>query len=556
VIGSRSRDTAAAGLILAPLLVLLALMVGGQFADPDLWGRLSIATVLFQTGHLPRIDDFSYTANGAPWIDHEWLTGVAFYAALRAGGEAGLMLLKYALAASTLLLVFALHRIVYRRSPQVACAALLLLLPVYLPGFMPTLRAQVFSFAFFLAFAFLLEAIRFERLREIHLVWLVPVGVVWGNLHGGVAMGILLIGVYALAEVARGRVRLAVRRAATAVALLAALSLLNPYGPRYMGFLVRAWTLDRSAVGEWFPLLELGWNVVTAILILSTGLAGGLAIGGLWSALRRRPDGASDDLLAPSLALALLVCMTLSANRIAIFLGLGLAAYLPVFLGTADGGKIAERAPRPLRTVLRWLPTSICVVALAGAVRYAQAMPVLATIVPDETLRVFPAKLAYPAGAARYLASSPYEGKLMGSFRNGEFLYFTLYPKFRVAIDGRYEEVYAQDALETVVSVYTFDRRQPEQAIAAANRTGADFIIYRSSTPNPEIVARSPQWRRVYDDGVFSVIGHERALGTGPLHRVRPLGMYRRRTIRDFFSALARSRFEGYPITASPEAGP
>ena len=548
------RRANAASMISAPLLALFTSMLGGQFADPDLWGRLSIATVLFQAGHLPRIDDFSYSANGVPWIDHEWLTGVVFYVVLRAGGEAGLMLLKYALAASALLLVFALHRIVYRRSPAIACATLLLLLPVYLPGFIPTLRAQAFSFVFFLAFAFLLEGIRLGRLREIHLVWLVPAGAVWGNLHGGVAMGILLIGVYALAETARGRLRLAVWRGATAVALLAALSLVNPYGPQYMEFLVHAWTLDRSAVGEWFPLLELGWTAITVMVTLATGLAGGLAVGGLWRSFRQRPDSASDDLLAPSLALALLVGMTLSAHRISIFLALGVAAYFPVFLQAARGESVAQRTPRPLRAVLSWLPASICVVALAGCVRFAQIMPVLATIVPDETARVFPAELAYPAGAARYLASSPYEGNLMSSFRNGEFLYFALYPKFRVAIDGRYEEVYAQDSLETVISVYTFDRRQPKQAIAAADRADADFIIYRSSMRNLEIVARSPQWRCIYDDGVFAVMGHERALGPGPLHRLPPLSMGRRRTIADFFTALTRSRFKGYPVSASPGA--
>lgn len=547
-----SRRASTASLIPAPLLVLFALMVGGQFADPDLWGRLSIATVLFQTGHFPRIDDFSYTANGAPWIDHEWLTGVVFYVALRAGHEAGLMLLKYALAASALLLVFALHRIVYRRSPAVACATLLLLLPVYLPGFMPTLRAQTFSFAFFLAFVFLLEGIRLGRFRETNLAWLVPSGVVWGNLHGGVAMGILLIGVYALAELARGRARPAVWRGATAAALLGALSLVNPYGPQYMDFLVRAWTLDRSGVNEWLPLLDVGWNVLTALVSLATGLAGGLAIGGLWRAFRRRPARACEDLLAPSLALALLVGMTLSAQRIAIFLGFGIAAYLPVFLEAARGGSVAQRIPRPLRAALRWLPALICFVALAGCLRFAQAMPVLATIVPDETARVFPAALAYPVGAARYLASSPYEGKLMSSFRNGEFLYFTLYPKFRVAIDGRYEEVYTQDVLESAMAVYTFDRRQPKQAIVAAERAGADFIIYGSSMRNLEIMAKSPRWRLIYHDGVFAVMGHERALGLGPPHRLRPLGLNRRRTIRDFFSALARRRFEGYPVSTSP----
>ena len=76
-----------------------------------------MGAVLFDAGHLPRTDDFSYTAAGASWVDHEWLSGVVFYALLRVGGEPALQLFKYAAAACALGLVFAVHRSVYRASP-------------------------------------------------------------------------------------------------------------------------------------------------------------------------------------------------------------------------------------------------------------------------------------------------------------------------------------------------------------------------------------------------------------------------------------------------------
>ena len=68
-------------------LTSVLFIASGQFADPDLWGRLSIAALIFQNGRFPYHDVFSYTASHARWIDHEWLSGMAFYTILAHLGE-------------------------------------------------------------------------------------------------------------------------------------------------------------------------------------------------------------------------------------------------------------------------------------------------------------------------------------------------------------------------------------------------------------------------------------------------------------------------------------
>src|SRR5207247_8297028 len=52
--------------------------------DPDIWWHLENARLLVTTHHLPRFDTFSYTTLGHPWMDHEWLSEVAYYLAWRA----------------------------------------------------------------------------------------------------------------------------------------------------------------------------------------------------------------------------------------------------------------------------------------------------------------------------------------------------------------------------------------------------------------------------------------------------------------------------------------
>ena len=188
-----------------PVSLLLLQIVAAQTADLDLWGRLSVGAVLFQAGHLPRIDDFSYTAAGAPWIDHEWLTGVVFYGLLLVG-EPALVLFKYAAALLALLLVFVLHGSVYRTSLVPAAWTLALLSPVLRLGFGTTVRAQVFSIALFVLFLLVLERVRLGRSGLRALLGLLPIGAVWGNLHGGFVMGVLALGCYAAAEALGGRI--------------------------------------------------------------------------------------------------------------------------------------------------------------------------------------------------------------------------------------------------------------------------------------------------------------------------------------------------------------
>src|SRR5262245_60414491 len=94
--------------------IATAQLVAGQFADPDLWGRLAIGAVIEQTGRVPLVDDFSFTARGSAWIDHEWLTGVVFHRVVSVLGEPGLIGLKYTALVVCLASVFALHRRVYR----------------------------------------------------------------------------------------------------------------------------------------------------------------------------------------------------------------------------------------------------------------------------------------------------------------------------------------------------------------------------------------------------------------------------------------------------------
>jgi hypothetical protein len=82
---------------------LLALNVVTPCPDLDFAWQVRTGELIVQTGNLRPPESFSYTINGQPVPEHEWLYEVILYFAWTALGHGGLLLLKCALGALTLL---------------------------------------------------------------------------------------------------------------------------------------------------------------------------------------------------------------------------------------------------------------------------------------------------------------------------------------------------------------------------------------------------------------------------------------------------------------------
>jgi hypothetical protein len=286
-------------------------------------------------------------------------------------------------------------------------------------------------------------------------------------------------------------------------------------------------------------------------------LAGALAIGGGWDAARRtlrraRVDAARPDALAPSALLALWIAMTLIAHRILPFLTLTLVAFLPVYsrLWWPSSGPL-ERA-RVQATRLSRTPIAAAVLVLllgAGAASWARlsaGRPLLASVLPSERTAPHARHFLYPDGAVRFLRDSPYGGNVLNPFSQGEFLYWVLYPKFRVAIDGRFEEVYERRHFREAYDFYHRLPREPERVVEFANRSGADFVLFRTTYRGLPVLARDPGWVTIHRDASFAVLARREVVERQPPAPAAPVHGASASTIADFFDAGAR-RFSAYP---------
>src|ERR1019366_10073748 len=116
-----------------------------------------------------------------------------------------------------------------------------------------------------------LELIRAGRRWPVPTV--IALLLVWTNVHGGFVVGLGTIAVYALCEPAGRRLLLVTLVGALAVTLL------NPYGWRFWGYLVPALLHPRADITEWGPMpfwgLDpyVGFRVlfVVAVVIVGAG---------------------------------------------------------------------------------------------------------------------------------------------------------------------------------------------------------------------------------------------------------------------------------------------
>jgi len=87
---------------LAALGLLVVVLALSPITDYDLFLHLKTGAVVLETGHVPRVDDYSALARGRPFVAHEWLSGVLFRVIERVFGRYGLPALTTLVAAVAL----------------------------------------------------------------------------------------------------------------------------------------------------------------------------------------------------------------------------------------------------------------------------------------------------------------------------------------------------------------------------------------------------------------------------------------------------------------------
>jgi putative flippase GtrA len=414
---------------------------------------------------LPSAESLTVYGEGARWIDQQWLAHLAFYGLVAGGGIKAALLAHVALLTAAFVLALVAARRLGASSRSVFWVATG---SFFLAPWMWQLRSQSFAYVLFVGALWLLARDARAPSRQVFLV--LPLLVVWANLHGSVVLGAALV---ALRGVTSGRSL----RTLALVLLPWLCVLVSPYGLDLVGYYRHMLVGPEFAqiVGEWRPpTFPQAWPFFL------------LALVAVWLLARAGDRMTLFERLA---VLATIVGGFLAIRNITWF-ALAWLVLVPVALEAARPAPAPTRRPgRPLRA-LAWL----------GAV----AIPLTALAMLAWPAKAYESRWSQPALAAvSEVVDADPDARVFASERYADWLLWEK-PDLagRVAFDVRFE---------------LYDDEQLQALFRYHNRIGADWrsaaagyeVVVLDRVADEELEApllASPGARRLYGDELVSVL--------------------------------------------------
>lgn len=435
--------------------------------DPDLWWHLKAGQQIIDTRSIPHTDDYSFTKQGSEWVAHEWLSEVIMQAIYRVTGLTGLVTIF------SLIIVIALW-LIYRRCegrPYAASIAIVLAAAASSPLF--GVRPQMLTLLLASVYIALLE--QFDTRR---IWWLVPLMLLWVNLHAGFALGLALIGLYIVRAVLDGEWN-QVRPLIIVLLLCIAVVPLNPNGFRMFSYPLETLTSPSMAafIQEWAsPDFHKSTYLPLALLMLSTFAAMAL------SPKRPRPGEIFLVLITAIGALR-------SVRHIPIFSLFAapvLAKHLWAMAQDRGWDKLltgAEARPTGLKLLINIMlllaPVALAVTRVWDFASHQRKYVTLRN----------------PVAAVEFLKSQHLPGLIYNRYGWGGYLIYQLYPEYRVYIDGR-ADVYGDTFFTEAMRVYDGVGNWKEPL----DRYGIQTVIIDPDVALATVIRNDNAWSKVYED--------------------------------------------------------
>jgi hypothetical protein len=450
-------------LVIVVTAFVIALITHLRLAlEVDGWMALLSGRVIAQHG-LPTHNTLTLWAHGHHWTDQQWLAQFVLYQLERLGGLRLVLLVHAALTAAGLAVAAALARRLggSARSTNWVCIPVL---AAYWRSAV-VMRPQSFSYVLFAAVLWLLLDDRGLRSRRIYLV--LPLLVLWANLHGSVVVGAALVSLYGLVELVgtlrRSRLDLGARPIVLLIVPWLCL-LASPYAASLPGYYREILFSGGfgSYVTEWAPTTLTYWSVPFYLLV----------VGGLWLLGRSSRQVSAFE----ALAFLGLIILGFDAGRNCVWLALFALILLPRLL---DALRSPAVEPRRLNRILAVAMLVGVVVATGGVAAKSDSW----------------FTQAFPSAASDAAAATA--GSNDRIFANEEYADWLIWkhPELagRLAYDSRFE-LLTQAQLQAVsrfrgvsgnwlrtaagYTVFVLDRQLDRDAVRALLRRGVARVVH------------------------------------------------------------------------------
>ena len=455
---------AAFAIALGSAVFAAVLWVPAVLADPDTLWHITVGQWILANLAVPSTDIYSFTAQGRPWVAHEWLSEVVLTLAYRAGGWNGVIMLTAA-AAGSATAVIALY---VRRCLRRDIALMAVMLAVACGGGSLLARPHMIA----LPFAALWTAgVVGARARNAAPSFaLLPVMVLWANLHGGFLVGLVVAAALALEAVMdptcdrRDQLRKWVPFMAGAVVA----AVLTPQGFSGLIYPLRLMSMKTLyEIQEWMPS-DLGHLTGLSGFIL---VAIYLGLSGQWGLPKYR---------VAMMTGLLFTAMQHSRN------GLVFAVVVPMLMADILGR--IKTAPLPAK-FLRIERMAGMAVVLAAFV----SLSVRAAVTLDRGNEGY-----YATAALAHVPAELRARPVLNEYGFGGMLIFSGVKAF---IDGR-ADLYGDEGIGEYLAITQGQGNALDKALC---KYDIAWTIFPPNTVVPALMDRTPGWHRLYSDKVAVV---------------------------------------------------
>ena len=453
-------------LVAGGIYALLMLLGPKLLGDPDTYSHIAMGRWILTHLSVPTGDPLSLTMRGEHWVAFEWLSQVAYAAALSLGGWTGVVALAaVAAAASFGLLTHVLLRY-WQPTPVLigVLAAFVLASPHILA------RPHVLALPLIVAWAAaLIRTVDERRAPPWHML---PLMVLWANLHGSFTFGIAFAGGIACDALwnapTNERFRVVWQWLLFGVLAIAA-ACINPYGPEAILVTTRTIALGEvlTIVTEWRSQDFTHLGPFELIMLGTFGLA-------LYRGVKLPP-------MRILLTFGILH-LSLSQSRHAELLGL----LAPMLLARPLAEQFAAfAAERSVARIPAWMPAAALAVLLSiTSLAATRAIAPAANITPAQAL------------ASIDIAKN---GRILNAYDFGGYMDFAGIPAF---IDGR-AELYGMKFI--MRHSRALDLQNLPDFLAMLDEYKFNATLLTPSTPAVALLDRLPEWKRVYADDIAVV---------------------------------------------------
>lgn len=446
-----------------------------DMADPDIWWHLRDAGLQLANHTWLTHDVFSYSAAGAPWMNHEWLAELPFYLGWHLLGPQGVLLVALLVTECVLILQFYLA---YRLSQNtvIALATSALATMFATVSFGP--RTLLFGWLCLMVELILLDLYRKNELSDRATSFAFPaLFVLWVNLHGSWLIGMILLAgflicesvppisaLYAVVEWPARSPRVLLRAAAMSFAALFA----NPYGWRLVLYpfdLAFKQKLNIANVEEWraldfhTPRAKVFLLCLIALFVIQ---------------LLRKSKWALYELM-------FVVAGIYGAFLYSRFLFLGGLLLCPV-LARQIAQVIGARMQQPARAN-GWFHAGV---VLALVPFMVLRFPSAGTMRDRETL--------YPVQALTYLQDFHPEGKVFNEYLWGGYLEWHV-GHLPVFVDSRVDIFERNGTLKDYLDIVRLKDAEP-----LLQKHGIRYVLFERETPLVKLLEASREWNVKYQD--------------------------------------------------------